>query len=100
MGRFAMRNVRSLLLVALAGTGVFAVAGCSLLIDRSTTQCKTDDDCTRFGGHPLCQDGVCVASGLGPDGCFAGTPTTQAQFLNACSTAQYVPFDNCTRVGM
>ena len=26
-----------------------------------------------------CQEGVCVASGLGPEGCFAGTPQTQSR---------------------
>ena len=60
---------------------------------------QDDDDCTRFGGHPLCQDGVCVL-GLGPEGCFAGTPTTQSEYLNACSTAANVPFDNCARLGL
>jgi hypothetical protein len=86
--------------VALAVGCILGTAGCSLILDRSDAQCKTDDDCARFGGHPLCEKGVCVASGLGPDGCFAGTPKTQSDYLNACSTAACVPFDNCARLGM
>jgi hypothetical protein len=39
-------------------------------------------------------------TGLGPPGCFLGTPTTQAEYLNACSTAKYVAFDNCERLGL
>jgi hypothetical protein len=73
--------------------------GCSFLVDHGNIQCKVDADCARFGGHPICQEGVCVASGLGPEGCFYGTPTTQSEFLNACTTASYVPFDNCARIG-
>ena len=40
-----------------------AGSGCSLLVDHSTAQCKVDADCLRFGGHPICQSGVCVAIG-------------------------------------
>src|SRR5262249_20058877 len=36
----------------------------------------------------------------GPEGCFAGTPQTQNDYLNACSTAATVPFDNCARLGL
>ncbi len=79
---------------------VVASAGCSLILDRSSTQCKTDDDCVHFGGHPTCQAGVCVASGLGPEGCVTGTPGSETDYLNACSTAACVPFDNCGRLGL
>jgi ABC-type phosphate transport system substrate-binding protein len=68
-----------------------------LLLDRSD-QCRVDDDCKKFEGHPTCRAGVCVASGLGPTGCFFGTPQNDAQFANACATAQCIPFDNCTRL--
>ena len=34
-----------------------------------------------------------------PPGCFAGTPSTHLQFLNACTTSDYVLFDNCARIG-
>src|SRR3954469_13098417 len=80
-------------LIALLGSG------CSVLVDHDATQCNTDADCARYGNHPYCQNRVCVASGLGPQGCFYGTPQTQSDFLNACTTAAFVPFDNCTRLG-
>jgi hypothetical protein len=74
-------------------------SGCTLLVDRNGNQCQTDDDCANFGSHPYCRNGVCVPSGLGPPGCFAGTPQTPDQFANACSVAACEPFDNCDRLG-
>lgn len=85
-------------MVKLALVALF-LSGCSLLIDRGDTQCKVDADCAAFGSHPYCQNGVCVASGLGPPGCFFGTATNANQFANACSTAECAPFDNCARLG-
>jgi hypothetical protein len=73
--------------------------GCSLLVNHDGQQCKTDADCAQFGSHPYCQNGVCVPSGLGPPGCFYGDPQTAAQFSNGCTTAQCMPFDNCSRLG-
>jgi hypothetical protein len=79
---------------------VLLTSGCSVLVDRNSNQCATDADCASFGGHPSCQGGVCVASGLGPEGCVIGSPQTQGDYLNACSIAECVPFDNCARLGM
>jgi ABC-type phosphate transport system substrate-binding protein len=87
------------LLIAAAAIGVLVVA-CSLLLDRDGAQCSTNADCTRFGGQPLCMKGVCVATGLGPDGCFLGTPETPDQFANQCSVAQCEKLDNCARLGL
>jgi ABC-type phosphate transport system substrate-binding protein len=70
-------------------------AACSALLDHSATQCETDSDCVRFGGQPLCQQGVCVSSGLGPSDCFSGTPSQAQDFMNQCSAAQCVSFDSC-----
>ena len=95
-----MRSLNFTAVVALAGLLNLAGAGCSLLVDRNTAQCHTDADCTKFGGHPLCQNSICVASGLGPEGCVAGAPKNQSDYLNACSTAACVPFDNCARLGL
>jgi hypothetical protein len=78
---------------------MIALSGCSVLVDHGATQCVSDADCARFGHHPFCQQGVCVASGLGPEGCFYGTPSAQSDYLNACTTAANVAFDNCTRLG-
>jgi hypothetical protein len=75
-------------------------AACTIVLDHGATQCHADADCAQFGSHPYCQNGVCVPSGLGPSACFYGSPSTPAQFLNQCSTAQCMSFDNCKRVGL
>jgi len=85
--------MRAVVVAALLG-------GCSLAVDTNTVQCTTDVDCVHFGSHPSCQAGVCVASGLGPPGCFFGTPSTQADFANQCTTSQTFQFDNCARLGL
>ena len=78
-----------------------AAAGCSFVLDKNTVQCTTNADCERFEDHPVCSaEQVCVASGLGPHGCFFGEPTVTEEFNNACSTAQCQPFDNCERLGL
>jgi len=87
-------------------TGITAVvlvmtsAACTALLDRDATQCQADGDCVHFGSHPYCRGGVCVSSGLGPANCFTGTPQQPQDFMNQCSTAQCVPFDNCQHLGM
>jgi hypothetical protein len=91
-----MRTVRTTMIVALLG----AVCGCSFVLDKQADQCSTNADCDKFGGHPLCEAGVCVASGLGPEGCVIDPPVTQSDYLNACSTSKCVPFDNCKRLGI
>jgi hypothetical protein len=76
------------------------LCGCSLIVDTAPEQCATDADCVAFGGHPRCEEGVCVPSGLGPEGCVLGEPQSQGDYLNQCSTAACVPFDNCERLGL
>src|SRR5689334_15401840 len=95
-----MRSHRFIAIAALVAGSLGAGSGCSLLVDRSTAQCHVDSDCLRFGGHPLCQNGICVASGLGPEGCVTTPPMGQADYLNACTVAANVPFDNCARLGL
>jgi ABC-type phosphate transport system substrate-binding protein len=73
---------------------------CTALISRDVDQCSTDADCAHFGNHPVCQSGVCVASGLGPPGCFLGDASTPADFLNQCSTAQCLTSDPCADNGI
>jgi ABC-type phosphate transport system substrate-binding protein len=87
---------------ALAGAAALSLllVACSLILDRSSAQCSTDDDCKSFGAHPYCRQGVCTESSLGPPGCFFGTPSTPAEFANQCSTAQCETFDNCDRLGL
>ncbi len=74
---------------------VYVLASCSLIVDKSETQCSVDSDCDHFGNHPSCQQGVCVDSGLGPPGCFFGTPMQQSDFANQCTTSQTFQYDNC-----
>lgn len=80
------------------------VGACSVMSDRDIVQCKTDLDCAKFEtgdtAHAVCTQNVCVNSGLGPKGCFSGTPTTTVEYLNACTSAQNLPFDNCARLGL
>jgi len=66
-----------------------------MVIDDNSTQCTADTDCEQFGAHPTCEAGVCVASGLGPSGCFFGEPTTTDQFATRCTTSQWFQFNNC-----
>lgn len=72
--------------------------GCSWVLDHGANQCTADADCAQFGGHPYCQSGICVPSGLGPPGCFLGQPAAPSEFAGQCSTAQCLPFDDCARV--
>lgn len=83
---------------AACGLGLSLLA-CSALLNHDSAQCVTNSDCEQFADHPMCSAGVCVSSGLGPEGCFFGTPSTQEQFANQCSTATCETFDNCERLG-
>jgi hypothetical protein len=100
----------SLLALGLAAAG----AGCTLMVNRSATQCTTSDDCAPFIAGGVCVRGACEsptgtegidagtdASGvLGPPGCFTGTPATDVQFYNRCTNADHLAFDNCARLGL
>src|SRR5262245_10464728 len=79
---------------------LLVTAGCSFTLDKKTTQCSVDSDCDHFGGHPMCSQGVCVPSGLGPAGCFFGTPSNDTEFGSQCSTSDTIPYDNCGRLGL
>jgi hypothetical protein len=95
-----MNQTRSIVLV-----GVLPLmSACSVAVDRDMQQCQTDPDCARFEGgstaHAICSDGVCINSGLGPQGCYSGAPTSTLQLLNACGNAATAHFDNCARLGL
>ena len=66
-------------------------------------QCNTDQDCAHVDngttGRAICSQGMCIDSGLGPKGCFVGTPVTTFDYLNACTRAVTTVFDNCERLG-
>jgi hypothetical protein len=115
----------AVLLAALAVCGA-----CSLLVESTTDQCKTNQDCSRFGAFSVCNAGICVkptsmvdagsdanddgdasdAGDASDDGdasdagdgesCFSGKATTDPEFLNHCTDAGCEPFDNCARLGL
>jgi len=95
-----MRANRRRLVRAMLAFLPLACAACTLLLDHSSTQCQSDDDCSHFGSHPFCRSGVCVPSGLGPQSCVFGMPQRPEDFLNGCSTAACLSFDNCKRIGL
>lgn len=74
------------------------LSGCSFIVEQRAVQCQTDADCAGFAPHPYCIEGVCVESGLGPQGCFYGKPASDTEYLNQCSTG-CIGFDNCERLG-
>lgn len=82
------------------GVALLGASACSAILDHEKNQCDTDQDCLVYGGHPSCTDHVCVATALGPEGCFSGTPSTPEQFANQCGTATCETFDNCARLGL
>jgi hypothetical protein len=45
-------------------------------------------------------DGGAQDAQAGPPGCFRGTPSTDTDFFNTCTSSQYLPFDNCARLGL
>src|SRR5580698_3194031 len=100
MGASPMRNSRRRWTVVTFAMLVMTSAACTALLDHDATQCQVDSDCAHFGSHPYCQGGVCVSSGLGPTSCFYGTPQQPQDFMNQCSTAQCLSFDNCQRLGV
>lgn len=90
--------------IALAAL-LLVTSACTVLIDREAVQCSSDSDCAKFSTAAIqhaifCQQGVCVESNLGPRDCFAGTPSSTGEYLNACTEASSLAFDNCARLGM
>jgi ABC-type phosphate transport system substrate-binding protein len=95
-----MMTIRRALAAVTFATIVGASAGCTVLLNHDAAQCQTDSDCAHFGDHPYCQNNVCVSSGLGPSACFYGSPAAPQDFMNQCSLAACLPFDNCSRMGL
>jgi hypothetical protein len=102
--------------VIVAGLALCAGA-CSLIIDSDAKQCRNDGDCNArggvFTGASCGADGVCIIKGtagdagggdggdggcIGPNGCWACTPTSNDQIINACTPAECVVFDK-SRLG-
>jgi hypothetical protein len=96
---------------------LISLCACTLLLNRSADQCSANSDCQSLKANSVCSAGICIVPGnesdggppdgssrfdaaFGIDGCFAGIPTNGEQLLNACTTAQCLPFDNCARLGI
>jgi hypothetical protein len=75
-------------------------AACSVIVESETNQCASDADCGRFNNGSVCRGGLCVLSGEPPTECFTGKPVKNADFLNQCTDAQCIKFDNCERLGL
>jgi hypothetical protein len=80
------------------------VTACTVLLDRSQTQCATNTDCAKYRAGAVCVSGFCAiaadAGTLGPPGCFSGVPATDEDYLNQCTASKCLPFDNCARLGL
>src|SRR5215475_9831117 len=70
-------------------------SACTTQVTR--TPCADNTDCA-FPDTPGCMAGVCTATGTGPPNCFSGPPKTALDIANQCTTAQFYPFDSCTRL--
>jgi len=106
-----------ILFLALLWTLLMAAGACSLVVDTSTTQCRSDQDCVRFGAVCDREERVCVSASpaimespdagiedtqsdqagsscLGPGGCYACPPTNDEQLASLCTDSICIPFDN------
>lgn len=86
--------------LALLAVMVVGPAACSLVVEQRDRQCASDSDCAKLSPGAVCRDEVCVAPPTSAATCASGEPTTPAQFLNRCTDAQCIPFDNCARLGL
>jgi hypothetical protein len=80
---------------ALASLALLSAFGCNALLgidDHGLAPEPVTGDSTDVTG-----DGGAEA---GPPGCFVGAPSTDLDFFNQCTNSEYVPFDNCARVGL
>ncbi len=102
---------RYLLIVSVAAMSAFAV-GCSddntttdggtVFTPKdsgTTTTPDTGTTVTDAGGSDATTADGGVQCSNKPVGCFCGTPTTQAQFLNRCTTSTALPFTITFKAG-
>jgi hypothetical protein len=75
-------------------------AACSVVVESETNQCALDADCGKFKNGSVCQGGLCVLVGAPQTDCFEGKPVKNEEFLNQCTNAQCIEFDNCERLGL
>jgi hypothetical protein len=68
-----------------------ALAGCNAVLGIDNHRLATGGQ-----GDPDAR----VSDETGPAGCVSGTPSTDADFFNQCTTSQFLRFDNCARLGL
>jgi len=109
-GVFSVRRILALLGLLL---GLVKLCACSVLLDTQIRQCQSNADCSRFGDSVCDLDQqLCVPrpaamtmrsagdagsdslSCAGKNGCYACAPKSDVDFLNGCTEARCVPFDN------
>jgi hypothetical protein len=88
-----MRLVRAAFALGFA----MAIAACSLLIDKNAAQCQSSSDCP-VGTYSVCKAGVCTDPRASALTACNSAPEAGVDFLNACSDASCVPFDNASRL--
>jgi len=60
-------------------------------VPAGCTACTTKAQCGAGScNHGFCEPDALTSAGAGVSGCFAGTPSTHEQLINACTTAQAV----------
>src|SRR5690349_17622901 len=95
-----MTDLRTVRLVLAWMIALPTMTACTFVLDKHGAQCVVNSDCDHFGMHPVCQEGVCVATGLGPEGCVLPPLSAQSDFANQCTTASWKQFNNCGRLGL
>jgi hypothetical protein len=112
-----MKTLPNWRLVSLVTLAVGAIVGVACSGDDEVTETPTLDGGSKDAGNkdtgpaqdtgiqPGTDGGVDAGSDSSitpqgnPPGCFSGTPVNSLDFLNACTDAAYVLFDDCTRLG-
>ena len=89
--RAASLAVPSLALVLAAVTVVPWLGGCNAILGIENHSLGTGVDVGADAG---------AGDELGPPGCVRGTPSTDLDFFNQCTTSRYQRFDNCARLGL
>jgi len=82
-----------LVCLAIGATAGFAACGDNAANTTSTSSGTTGvEPVTASGAGPSSSAGGGQGGSGGGSDCFSGTPVTQADFLNACTKADCVPF--------
>jgi hypothetical protein len=75
----------------------FVVASIGALV--SSASCSKSDGTPPNATVDAADAGAIEVAPLAPPGCFSGTPSQPLDFLNACTDASFVVFDDCARLG-